>query len=394
MRTGSGVVRNLFCCVEFAMLHKPYPLRRRALRKNRRSLFLTAALVAASLSPLAYFADFTTQSDAPPALSVNSASNQAPAQAAPVIASSTAYDPALVDPTPSMKPDALNFAQNAPLQAAFRSMAVQREASVEPQPQEPAQPAAPVEMAQVVQPMPASVPLPMPRPADLRAPKPLAPSRMASAPAAPVIPATPALPSAPADNRSFIEKLFGVRPASAPDGALGYAALDTKGTGSIAPTARFSPAPDLAGSGTAVYDIVAQVVVMPNGERLEAHSGLGDKMDDPRYVNVRMKGATPPGTYVITEREALFHGVRALRLTPVGGSAAIYGRDGILAHTYLLGPRGDSNGCVSFKNYDRFLQAYLRGEVKRLIVTAGRGQDLLPRLANRTGSSRRSAHNS
>jgi hypothetical protein len=194
--------------------------------------------------------------------------------------------------------------------------------------------------------------------------------------------------SAPVDNRSFIEKLFGVKPSSPPDAALSYAALDN-GTGSISPTSRFVPAPE-SGAGTAVYDITAQVVIMPNGERLEAHSGLGDMMDNPRYVNVRMKGATPPGTYIITERERLFHGVRALRLTPIGGSPAIYGRDGILAHTYMLGPRGDSNGCVSFKNYDRFLQAYLRGEVKRLIVTAGRGQDLLPRMVNRSNL-RRSA---
>ena len=91
---------------------------------------------------------------------------------------------------------------------------------------------------------------------------------------------------------------------------------------------------------------------MPNGERLEAHSGLGDKLDDPRFVHVRMRGATPPGTYDLTERERLFHGVRALRLNPVGGSAAIHGRNGLLAHTYMLGPNGDSNGCVSFKNYD------------------------------------------
>ena len=109
---------------------------------------------------------------------------------------------------------------------------------------------------------------------------------------------------------------------------------------------------------------------MPNGERLEAHSGLGDKMDDVRFVHVRMKGATPPHTYTLTEREALFHGTRALRMHPVGGSKAIYGRAGLLTHPYLLGPRGDSNGCVSFKDYDRFLQAYLRGEVKRLVVVA------------------------
>jgi hypothetical protein len=191
-----------------------------------------------------------------------------------------------------------------------------------------------------------------------------------------------AAPSAPANNPSFFEKLFGLKPASPPESALGYASLDS--TGSIAPNARFNPAPGAApGAGTAVYDITARVVTLPNGERLEAHSGLGDKLDDPRFVHLRMRGATPPGTYELTERERLFHGVRAIRLNPVGGSAAIYGRDGILAHTYLLGPNGDSNGCVSIKNYDRFLQAYLRGEVKRLVVVTGRGQDVLPRIVNR-----------
>ena len=131
---------------------------------------------------------------------------------------------------------------------------------------------------------------------------------------------------------------------------------------------------------------------MPNGERLEAHSGLGDMMDNPRHVNVRMRGATPPGTYVAHRTRGAVPRRARHPPDPVGGSAAIYGRDGILAHTYMLGPRGDSNGCVSFKNYDRFLQAYLRGEVKRLVVTAGRGQDLLPRVANnRPASIRRSA---
>jgi hypothetical protein len=38
---------------------------------------------------------------------------------------------------------------------------------------------------------------------------------------------------------------------------------------------------------------------------------------------------------------------------------------------------------VSIRNYDRFLQAYLRGEVKRLVVVTGRGQDVLPRIVNR-----------
>jgi hypothetical protein len=34
----------------------------------------------------------------------------------------------------------------------------------------------------------------------------------------------------------------------------------------------------------------------------------------------------------------------------------------------MLGPNGDSNGCVSIKDYDKFLQAYRNGEVKRLVV--------------------------
>jgi hypothetical protein len=62
--------------------------------------------------------------------------------------------------------------------------------------------------------------------------------------------------------------------------------------------------------------------------------------------------------------------VAALRLTPVGGEGAIHGRTGLLAHTYMLGPNGDSNGCVSFRDYNKFLQAYRNGEVKRLIVVA------------------------
>jgi hypothetical protein len=54
-------------------------------------------------------------------------------------------------------------------------------------------------------------------------------------------------------------------------------------------------------------------------------------------------------------------------MNPVNASD-MFGRDGILAHTYMLGPNGDSNGCVSFKDYERFLRAFLNGEVKRLIV--------------------------
>jgi hypothetical protein len=59
--------------------------------------------------------------------------------------------------------------------------------------------------------------------------------------------------------------------------------------------------------------------------------------------------------------------VRALRMIPEDETKT-FGRSGLLAHTYMLGPNGDSNGCVSFKNYDAFLQAYLSHEIKRLAV--------------------------
>jgi Protein of unknown function (DUF2778) len=119
---------------------------------------------------------------------------------------------------------------------------------------------------------------------------------------------------------------------------------------------------------TAVYDLGAHTVYLPNGARLEAHSGLGDRLDNPQHVNEINRGATPPHLYQLTLREALFHGVQALRLNPVGGG--VFGRVGLLAHSYMLGPNGDSNGCVSFKDYDAFLQAYQTGQVKRLAVVA------------------------
>lgn len=224
---------------------------------------------------------------------------------------------------------------------------------------------------------PSIVPMPVPRPAELAMPPAEAQSqRLAQQPAAPsrrsrVASAT--IAPTPEDNRNFFQKLFGVQKQEPAGTALAYAAPqdDIVDRGRIT---RMSPSvgtpPRTAEAGTAIYDIGAKMVYLPNGERLEAHSGLGEMMDDVRYAHVRMKGVTPPHTYTLTERESLFHGVRAIRLNPVGGSGAIHGRAGLLAHTYLLGPRGDSNGCISFKDYDRFLQAFLRGEVKRLVVVA------------------------
>ncbi|RWK50073.1 tlde1 domain-containing protein [Mesorhizobium sp.] len=122
------------------------------------------------------------------------------------------------------------------------------------------------------------------------------------------------------------------------------------------------------GNGVAVYDISAKTVYMPDGSRLEAHSGLGSMADQPRYANRKNAGPTPPHTYDLRLRESRFHGVEALRLTPIDGKNK-FGRDGFLAHTYLLrGRSGESSGCVVFKDYARFLAAFKKGKIKRLVV--------------------------
>ncbi|MCP3373018.1 DUF2778 domain-containing protein [Bradyrhizobium cajani] len=175
------------------------------------------------------------------------------------------------------------------------------------------------------------------------------------------------------DNRNFFEKFTDkIKLASlTPDSGL------------------FAKAPDLAALGydsrTAVYDISAKALYLPSGVTLEAHSGMGPLMDDPQHVDQRMVGATPPATYDLKPREKLFHGVRALRMTPAEGTSAL-GRVGLLTHNYMLGPRGDSNGCVSIKDYDRFLKAYDNGEFNRLVV--------VPRLSGSATASQRASTDS
>lgn len=175
------------------------------------------------------------------------------------------------------------------------------------------------------------------------------------------------------DNRNFFEKFTDkIRLASL-----------TPGDG------LFGKAPDLAALGydsrTAVYDIKAKALYLPSGVALEAHSGMGALMDDPDHVDQRMVGATPPAIYDLKPREKLFHGVRALRLTPTEGTSAL-GRVGLLTHNYMLGPRGDSNGCVSIKDYERFLKAWDNGEFNRLVV--------VPSLSGSTTASQRASTDS
>jgi hypothetical protein len=159
--------------------------------------------------------------------------------------------------------------------------------------------------------------------------------------------------------------------ASATTLPLGYAPTDSVKTALLTDSSLKDLTPKSTKpfdtSRTAIYDITSKTVYLPNGRRLEAHSGFGDHMDDPRYVNLRMTGPTPPNVYDLKMREAPFKGVRAIRLIPTD-SSKMHGRDGILAHPYMLGPSGQSNGCVSFKDYDAFLEAFQRGEVDRMVV--------------------------
>ena len=204
-----------------------------------------------------------------------------------------------------------------------------------------------------------AVPLPRARPSDAR----IEAASRAAMPA----------DAAQGDQRTLMQKLSDFFP-----GRVTLASL-TSGDG------LFRSGPDLGSLGydsfTAVYDISAQVVYLPNGARLEAHSGLGNRMDKVDSVGERMVGATPPGTYELRPREKLFHGVRALRLIPVDSGSTL-GRTGLLAHSYLLGPNGDSNGCVSIRDYERFLKAYSDGDVTRLVV--------VPNLTDSITASRRS----
>ena len=173
------------------------------------------------------------------------------------------------------------------------------------------------------------------------------------------------------DKPSMVEKLWGKHESTG--SLLSYASADASVTGSL--PSMSSQNPMLGGSPpydrqTAVYDISARMVYLPDGTRLEAHSGLGSRLDDPRSSHLKMVGVTPPHIYELKPREALFHGVPALRLNPIGGEDKIFNRVGLLAHTFMLGPNGDSNGCVSFKDYYAFLDAYRNKGIRRLAVLA------------------------
>jgi hypothetical protein len=200
-----------------------------------------------------------------------------------------------------------------------------------------------------------SVPLPRSRPAEAKLEVASVQTAYASAGAPdPVVTST-----VRSDDRTLLQKLSDLA------GSIKLASLEPNFDGLS------HDGPDLAALGydnqTAVYDITAHAVYLPNGTKLEAHSGMGSLMDDPDHVSERMVGATPPAVYNLKPREHIFHGVEALRMTPEDNNATL-GRSGLLTHSYMLGPKGDSNGCVSIKRYEAFLKAYKNGEFTRLVV--------------------------
>lgn len=174
------------------------------------------------------------------------------------------------------------------------------------------------------------------------------------------VPAPEAPLAATTTEKPKRKTLFGMLAYAKPDNPI----TTDDGAGGIFNRKNSLPGP---GSRIAVYVIEDSVVHMPNGEKLRAHSGRGHMRDNPKYVHVKNMGPTPPNVYKLRMREARFHGVEAIRMNPVG-DAKMYNRDGFLTHTYLLRRRGDSSGCVVFEDYNKFLNAYKRGNVHTLIV--------------------------
>lgn len=279
------------------------------------------------------------------------------------------------------------------LPSGMAAVALQRTGRVAPRPQ-------PAEVASVAAPSmhfpepdrlnPAPAPKPYPArevaallPADLAAPAidaALAPPDVPLPTLRPAETAPPAAPSKPhvadvapeTDAESAAEAITASLPLpeprpkhQAPADLLAYARPE-ESAGGIRQSMRRVALPG-PGSGIAVYDIKAATVYLPDGERLEAHSGLGRMHDKPRFADVKNAGPTPPNVYDLVMRERPFHGVEAIRLLPSDGVNK-YGRVGLLAHTYMLHGSNQSNGCVVFKDYRRFLKAFKKGKIDHLVV--------------------------
>src|SRR3984893_17487772 len=249
---------------------------------------------------------------------------EAPAAAPTVALASNPYG-GLFDPRSSSGSTPVSLAKNFPLELNLKPV--------------PPAPSAAIAEPEHVLPAPAgtqfgeSAPLPVPRPTELGSLESHSPSPASGRRLAQQKRRTAPPPATLADNRTFFEKLFGTPQPSGP--SLAYAAPEDGVLGN-ARSLTSSPPPRYD-RWTAVYDVAAHTVYLPNGTRLEAHSGLHDRLDDPRHVNERMRGAMPPNVYELAPREQLFHGVQALRLKPAGGGDVYVAPDDLLGLTVPVG---------------------------------------------------------
>jgi len=176
-----------------------------------------------------------------------------------------------------------------------------------------------------------------------------------------------AILSVTAEKPSVFEKLYGKPQAKG--SLLAFASADF-GDVSIPNPAKASAMGNAApyDRATAVYDISARTVYLPDGHPAGSPFRARRKLDDPRYVHVRMHGATPPHVYSWSRARRWFHGVPALRLKPVGGEEAIFGRTGLLAHTYMLAQRRFQRLCL-VQGLLRVPDAYRNRGIKRLAAS-------------------------
>ena len=95
-----------------------------------------------------------------------------------------------------------------------------------------------------------------------------------------------------------------------------------------------------------------------------------------RSRNSRGRVKNAPAAFIVPCRPVVVERPPAgtIRLNPID-DGKMFGRDGILAHPYMLGSNGQSNGCVAFRDYPRFLQAFLSGKVDRLVVVPDLGTE-------------------
>ena len=208
-------------------------------RRHRRSFFLTAALVAISMSPAAYFADFR----APPMHRPRRASPRRlarPNASRPQRPSTWRWSTRSRRSTP----------MRSPSPATHRCIPVSAYSSPSATPARNCRPSQ-HRSRRNRRPRPRSrsnTAGARSRSSAGAAPGGAADAEIALRPAtdgqrigcAGDAPCAAAPASAPQGDRSFMEKLFGVRPASPPANALSYASVDDA-TGSIAPSARLQP---------------------------------------------------------------------------------------------------------------------------------------------------------